>query len=209
MQPTQARDVFSITSVLIIPPITHFMFYSRTEIPNSLHCPWCSITQIVFYVTCADQPNPLTMLMSWTIFHSIPLPLNPIQLSFHPSQTFHQCFHHFQTLHYFVAPSLVIPSFCCHYSSLSVSVITVFRYFGSLPPLLSSKHHSRICGWMITSYDFVLSNLVLLSSVPVYLRISVYRELLCYSKTPVCNRLKPIHPCFVLRHPHCLPSPWN
>ena len=59
------------------------------------------------------------------------------------------------------------------------------------------------------SYDFVLSNIVLLSSVPIYLRISVYKELLRFSKTPVCNRLKPIHPYFVLRHPHRHPSPGN
>ena len=37
-----------------------------------------------------------------------------------------------------------------HYSSLSVSIITVLCYFGSLPPLSSSEHHSRLCGWMIT-----------------------------------------------------------
>ena len=45
---------------------------------------------------------------------------------------------------------IITLSFHCHYSSLSVSVITVLRYFGSLPPLLSSEHHSRLCGWMIT-----------------------------------------------------------
>ena len=90
--------------------------------------------------------------------YSTPSLCHLIQISFHPSQTFHQrfChFHHFQTLHHFVAPShvtrhIVTPSFCRHYSSLSVSVIIVLRYFGSLPPLLSSEHHSRLCGWMIT-----------------------------------------------------------
>ena len=45
--------------------------------------------------------------------------------------------------------SPVTLSFHHHYSSPSVSVITVLRYFGSLPPLLSSEHHSRLCGWMI------------------------------------------------------------
>ena len=40
---------------------------------------------------------------------------------------------------------IITPSFRCHYSSLSVSVITVLRYFGSLPPLLSSEHPVLFC----------------------------------------------------------------
>ena len=42
------------------------------------------------------------------------------QISFRPSQTFHQCFHHFrhfQTLHHFVAPSLVTRRFVTRHPS--------------------------------------------------------------------------------------------
>ena len=70
---------------------------------------------------------------------------------------------------------------------------------------LTSLHS---CGEQLfyCSSDLMISFLVILFST-VYLRISVYKELLLFSKTPVCNRLKHIHPCFVLRHPHCLLSP--
>ena len=77
--------------------------------------------------------------MSWTIFHSIPLPLNPIQLSFHPSQTFHQRFRHFrhfQTLHHFVAPSLVTRRLVTRHPSHRHSVIPSPLFF-----IISFRHY--------------------------------------------------------------------
>ena len=75
----------------------------------------------------------------WTIFRSIPLPLNPIQISFHPSQTFHQCFHHFrhfQTLHHFVALSLVTCRFATHHTSHRHSIIPSSLFF-----IISFRHY--------------------------------------------------------------------
>ena len=106
------------------------------------------------------------LYLSWTIFHSIPLPFNPNLIPSLPnlppmfppfppfpdtpllrrSVTRHSLLRHPPP----VTRHIVTPSFHRCYSSLSVSVITVLRYFRSLPPLLSSKHHSRLCGWMIT-----------------------------------------------------------
>ena len=139
--------------------------------------------------------------MSWTIFHSIPLPLNPIQISFHPSQTFHQCFHHFQTLHHFVAPSPVthhpshrhtvilsslffIISFCHYRPSLFRISSAPIKFRASFSVMWLDDHHLNIFTFLwrtitllfLWSYDFVLSNLLLLSSVPIYLRISVIRN---------------------------------
>ena len=77
--------------------------------------------------------------MSWTIFHSIPLPLNSIQISFHPSQTFHQrfChFCHFQTLHHFVAPSFIAPSFVTHHPSHRHTIIPSSLFF-----IISFRHY--------------------------------------------------------------------
>ena len=106
------------------------------------------------------------LYLSWTKFHSIPLPFNPnlipslpnlppTFLPFPPfpdtpslrrSVTCHLSLRHPSP----ITRHIITPSFRLHYSSLSVSIITVLRSFGSLPPLLSSEHHSRLCGWMIT-----------------------------------------------------------
>ena len=110
-----------------------------------------------------------------------------------------------------------IISFCHYRPSLFRISSAPIKFRASFSVMWLDDHHLNIFTFLwrtitllfLWSYDFILSNLVLLSSVPIYLRISVYKELLHFSKTPVCNRLKPIHPCFVLRHPHCLPSPWN
>ena len=109
-------------------------------------------------------------VVSWTIFHSISLPFNPnlipslpnLPPMFPPFPPFPDSITSSLRHSSLVASSpvtrhpspvtrhIVTPSFRLHYSSLSVSVIIVLRYFGSLPPLLSSEHHSRLCGWMIT-----------------------------------------------------------
>ena len=93
------------------------------------------------------------------------IPLHPFAIKSHPNlipslpnlPPMFLPFRHFQTLCHSslvalspVTHHIITPSFRRHYSSLSVSVITVLRYFGSLLPLLSSEHHSRLCGWMIT-----------------------------------------------------------
>ena len=75
-----------------------------------------------------------------------PFPPFPDTPSLHRSVTRHSSLRHLSP----VTCHIITPSFHRHYSSLSVSVITILRYFRSLPPLLSSKHHSRLCGWMIT-----------------------------------------------------------
>ena len=70
-----------------------------------------------------------------------------IQISFHPSQTFHQRFRHFrhfQTLHYFVAPSLVTCCFVTRHpspvtSSHRHSIVVILHYqFPSLPSFVIS-----------------------------------------------------------------------
>ena len=84
--------------------------------------------------------------LSWTIFHSIPLPLNPIQISFHPSQTLHQCFrhfHHFQTLHHFVAPSLITRRFVTRHPSHRHSIIPLSLFF-----IISFRHYHPSLFWI-------------------------------------------------------------
>ena len=83
--------------------------------------------------------------LSWTIFHSIPLPLNPIQISFHPSQTFHQCFRyfcHFQTLRH---SSLVTSSPVTRHPSHRHTIIPSSLFF------IVSFHHYRPSLFRISS----------------------------------------------------------
>ena len=160
-------------ALYILAWILDILYLSQELIHFMLSFLWCSQYCILLWPTSSVHIMHYKGC-KWTNCHepySTPSLCHLIQISFHPSQTFHQCFrhfHHFQTLHHFVAASpvtrrfitrhpspvtrhIVTPSFRLHYSSLSVSVIIVLRYFGSLPPLLSSEHHSRLCGWMITT----------------------------------------------------------
>ena len=86
----------------------------------------------------------------------------------------HLC--HFQMLRRFVTchSSLITLSVHCHYSSPSVSLITVL---GWSPFNIFTFLWRTITLLFLWSYDFVLSNLILLSSVHIYLHISVYKEL--------------------------------
>ena len=76
----------------------------------------------------------------------IPLTFPPFP-PFPDTPSLHCCITHHLSLRHPspVTRHIITPSFCCHYSSLSVSVITVLRYFGSLPPLLSSEHPVLFC----------------------------------------------------------------
>ena len=134
--------------------------------------------------------------VSWTIFHSIPLPLNPIQISFHPSQTFHQCFHHFQTLHHFVAPSPVthhpshrhtvilsslffIISFCHYRPSLFRISSAPIKFGASFSVMWLDDHHLtslHSCGEQLLycSSDLMTLFLVILYSWVQYPFISVF-----------------------------------
>ena len=131
------------------------------------------------------EQGPTTMtvgLNDWTIEtqngHVMNhIPLHPFAIKSHPTlipslpnlpPTFPP-FPHFQTLHHFVAPSLVAsspvtrhPSPITRHPSHSHSVIPSslffiisFRHyhpslFRISSALLSSEHYSRLCGWMIT-----------------------------------------------------------
>ena len=154
----------------------------------------------------ASLSSPMTAVhhftrwLSWTIFHSIPLPLNPIQLSssFHPSQTFHQCFCHFcyfQTLHDFVASShvtrhtshrhTVIPSslfFIVSFRHYHPSLFQIFsapiKFRASFSVMWLDDHHLtslHSCGEQLLYCfsDLMTLFLVILFST-VYLRISVF-----------------------------------
>ena len=126
--------------------------------------------------------------------------------------------HHPSHRHSVIPSSLFFTISFCHYRPLLFWISSApIKFRASFSVMWLDDHHLtslHSCGeqfllLFLWSYDFILSNLVLLSSVPVYLCISVYNELLRFSKTPVCNRLKPIHFCFIFCHPHCLPSSLN
>ena len=88
---------------------------------------------------------PLSTVMNHIPLHPITIKSHPNLISIPPKpstvvsdvSTISRCF---ITLH------IITPSFHHHYSSPSISVITVLHYFGSHPPLLRSKHHSQLCG---------------------------------------------------------------
>ena len=118
--------------------------------------------QTLLLLCCADPYNPITppavtrmsritRAVTPCDIVMIPLPLNPIQISFHPSQTFHQCFRHFrhfQTLHYFVT---------CH-----------------LSPVTSSHRHTVIPSslFFIISFHHYRPSLFRISSAPIKFRAS-------------------------------------
>ena len=88
---------------------------------------------------------PLSTVMNHIPLHPITIKSHPNLISIPPKpstvvsdvSTISRCF---------ITHHIITPSFHHHYSSPSISVITVLHYFGSLPPLLRSKHHSRLCG---------------------------------------------------------------
>ena len=91
------------------------------------------------------------------------IPLHPFAIKSHPNLIplplmflMFPPFPDAPSLHRFITCHIITLSFHCHYSSLSVSVITVLHYFGSLPPLLSSEHYSWLCGWMINIQHFYI-----------------------------------------------------
>ena len=70
----------------------------------------------------------------------LPFPPFPDTPSLRCSVTHHLLLHHLSP----VTCHIVTPPFCRHYSSLSVSVITVLRYFGSLPPPIKYRASSLV-----------------------------------------------------------------
>ena len=135
--------------------------------------------------------------------YSTPSICHLIQISFRSFQTFHQRFRHFrhfQTLHHFVAPSLVTRRFVTRHPSHRHSVIpsplffiisfrhyrpslfrissTPIKFRASFSVMWLDDHHLtslHSCGEQLfyCSSDLMISFLVILFST-IYLRISVY-----------------------------------
>ena len=149
---------------------------------------------------------PLSTVMNHIPLHPITIKSHPNLISIPPKpstvvsdvSTISRCF---------ITHHIITPSFHHHYSSPSISVILLsfiildLFHLYYVPSIIlgyvarwSTFNVFTFLWWTITllflwSYDFILSILLPLNSVLVYLRISVHKELLRFSKTPVCNRL--------------------